>query len=165
MTDELRLTYTVPREMMLRAIRSWGPATGGFDWMLAAIAAVLLLIYFVGAPVLGWSFLAFFLGMGSGIGIVWLKTVRRHRKVLRTVLDAQDRAGPKTLDVGPDGLRIETAQSLTSQRWTAIDRVIALDDATVLLSGGTVLPVPDAALPEGVAPSAFRARIEDWRTA
>ena len=167
MIDEIRLTYTVPRELLLRAMRSWNTKPRRIDRGLIMVLIVLLAAGAVIVPALGLSVdaaIAFLLGISVGVALYWLKATRAQRTMIRLSLDAHARSGPQTLTLGPDGFRSETALSLTSSRWAAIDRVIAMNDATVLLTGGTLLPIPDVALPADLPPDAFRARLDAWRT-
>lgn len=167
MSDEMRVSYIVPRDMVLRAMSDRNAGGRRVDWGMAAILVILICAFVVIAPVIessGGIWAAFVAGLLlGGIGH-WLRTSRVQRRAIRSVLDAHDRAGRRTLAAGPDGVRVETAMSLTSMRWAAIDRIGELEDATLLWSGATVLPVPDAALPRGMAADTFRARLATWRT-
>jgi hypothetical protein len=55
-----------------------------------------------------------------------------------------------------------TAISMGRMEWRCFDRITALKDATVLKAGGMVYPRPDAALPAGLTPQAFRADLQSW---
>jgi hypothetical protein len=74
-------------------------------------------------------------------------------------------AGETVAVFDASGAVFTDAISRTDLRWAAVDAVTEVRGATVLRSGVCMLAIPDRALPEGLSPGAFRARLEAWGTA
>lgn len=76
-----------------------------------------------------------------------------------------DKAGATTASFGPDGITLRDDVSSRDMTWAAVDAVKAKKGVTVIRSGISMIAIPDKALPEGLTPKAFRARIAEWRAA
>ena len=72
--------------------------------------------------------------------------------------------GVTDVRLGSEGLSYSGNDITCAFKWSAITGVIAAEGHTLLLlSAYELFPIPDIALPTGIAPDTLRARISDWR--
>ena len=61
------------------------------------------------------------------------------------------------------GVRVMDGVGETRLDWRGVDGIAAIRGGTLLRAGISLVVVPDGALPDGLAPAEFRARLEGWR--
>jgi hypothetical protein len=89
----------------------------------------------------------------------------RMRQFARAIGGHWVQAGETTAVFDAAGAVFTDAVSRAELRWAAVDAVVGVRGATVLRSGVSIIAIPDRALPAGLTPPAFRARLEAWGTA
>lgn len=115
------------------------------------------------APPTGREVLALF------VGALWTWFARSgasrvtQRGTRRAMREQEERVGPVSVVVDPQGHHIEApaGRITTARPW--IDAVAETRDGLALIGGGWVFPIPDDTLPDGLARSDLRARIDAWR--
>ncbi|MGR3792405.1 hypothetical protein [Vannielia sp. SX4] len=108
-----------------------------------------------------------FFGVGAVFwaGLSWLPFVWGRRRDLEMALRLQDGDGGYTLRIGPEGI-LQAGQRVRWQgSWALVEEARDIGNATGIFMAGGLIMVPDKALPEGVSPEDFRARLERWRAA
>jgi hypothetical protein len=89
----------------------------------------------------------------------------RMRQFAREIGSHWALAGETVAVIGASGAVFTDAVSRNELSWAAVDAVVGVRGATVLRSGVSMIAIPDRALPEGLSPRAFRARLEARGTA
>ena len=103
---------------------------------------------------------------GAGVLIAVFAYLQRTRmgRFWDVVGSHWDRAGHTKARFGPSGISVIDDVSRREFQWSAIDAIKGVRGGTVLRSGIAMIVIPDSALPNGVEPKAFRAKLNDWRT-
>ncbi|QUJ75579.1 hypothetical protein KDD17_11480 [Sulfitobacter albidus] len=170
MTDTISLRYTLDRDMLGRAMRSWAKtqnkrprgrmlllALGAFVLAVAVLVALLRL-----TPLETRDLIAALVGFYIGLLVaLWFSTASA-RKLTQMSWAQLDRQGDIRATLDATGARLETDLNQGFIDWRLIDEVSALSDATVMRAGGQVYTIPDAALPADMTPDAFRERLRGW---
>jgi hypothetical protein len=143
--------------------RGWGWAMKIALWLATMIVIALLMQI----PAIQRGGLAFVAGLAAGLVVMLLFLIGfvliNRRRLQRALAREQDRRGTVTAQLDAEGCHFTSSFGETRLAWRSIDTVIDLGTGTGLRSGLLVYPLPNAALPEGLAAAAFRARLEDWR--
>ncbi|MCG6884403.1 MAG: hypothetical protein LJE62_11685 [Silicimonas sp.] len=171
--DVIVLTIRYDRALWRRAMTGWWQSVvppapfvqRAIFWAViwAAIGVLTMVLYALGiAP--GYV-AAGLIGAGFLIGVFgYLQRTRMGR--FWDVIGAHwDRAGETEAVFGPEGVTLSDDVSRKEMSWAAIDAVKGARGVTVIRSGISMIAVPDAALPEGLTPGAFRDRLRAWRAA
>lgn len=105
--------------------------------------------------------------VGVAVFIIGFFTLQRTRmRAFYAALGEHwDRAGETVGVFGPDGVVLKDDVSESRHDWASIDGVAAARRSTVLRTGIAMIAVPDAALPDGMTPKAFRAQLAEWQRA
>ncbi|MBB3993211.1 hypothetical protein GGR95_000839 [Sulfitobacter undariae] len=168
------LTYEIAPEMLHRAMLSWAQPVrsrrakmlrvvlGAVGFVVLVAAIVVLLQYdIVSRGFLLGGLIGFYAGL-----ILWYVIHRTSTLKLVGFSDAaMKRQGMIETVFCADHVTMTTQISKGRMDWRFFDDVSALTDATVLRAGAMVYAVPDAALPHGVSPAAFRDDLIRWREA
>lgn len=144
----------VPPEPFLKRAIFWAVVWFAVGVVALAVAAAGLSMLYVGAGLFGAAL------MVSGFAYLQRTRMGRFWDVIGT---HWERAGETEAVFGPDGVTLSDAVSRRELGWAAVDAVKGVRGATVLRSGISMIAVPDAALPQGLTPQAFRARLAEWR--
>lgn len=158
---EYRFIWDAPlmREVMDVAQKRGGRR--GARWRIVGFA-VLAGFFIVMAWRLGDYFLLIFPLIFAVIPLLRSWSVGRW---VKGELSSPLRQGPSTVKVGPDGLDVIHPLCQTHYEWPLVINVIDGDLALhLMVSPVTSMPVPDAALPEGISRDILRERVELWRT-
>ncbi|MBT8389655.1 MAG: hypothetical protein KJP13_08410, partial [Altererythrobacter sp.] len=86
------------------------------------------------------------------------------RQFYRIVGAHWDQTGEISLRIDAQGVDMRDDVSMQRYAWAAIDAVQKAKGATVLRTGMSMIAIPDAAIPEGMSASDFRARLNGWRS-
>lgn len=165
------LNYQITPELQRRAMVSWVQKPSGRGQKLRRVAlGVLIYIALVAAIVglLHYDILGFGVIIAAAAGFVaglafWGISHRIHTTKLITFADeALERQGPISAEFDAQQVVIASQVASSTMDWQCFDAVIALPDATALRAGALIYPVPDAALPVGTTPDAFRADLNTW---
>ena len=168
------LDYEIDPEMQRRAMVSWlkQPKTRGqkvrsvVQGVLGYIAIVAALVMLMQYDVLdGKAIVVGAVGMLCGLGMWWYSHHASTGAIAGFAEEALTRHGPVHTEFRADEVQINTQIARSTMLWQAFDAVLVLPDATVLRAGALVYPIPDAALPEGTTPEAFRADLTKWMEA
>lgn len=174
MIEAVEITYRLDRPLLAagekaRARIGAGAGSGwGVQISIVLAAALFVGLAYAAARLLGPDAEATVLvgaGAGIGFGAALLLIASANRRMRRAVLAQEKRRGEVTARFGPAGIAFRSGFGAQDMTWAAFDAVLPIKGGTALLSGGLVYPFPDAALPAGLAPEAFRARLEAWREA
>ncbi|MGI9391638.1 MAG: hypothetical protein ACR2O1_16395 [Boseongicola sp.] len=144
----------VPPEPFLKRAIVWAVIWFGVLAIALVIAAFGLSPWYVGAGLIG-----------AGAMIASFAYLQRTRmsRFWDELGRHWDRAGETQVQIDASGLAIRDNVSQRALNWLAIDAVKAVRGGTVFRSGISMLVVPDASLPSGLRPKAFRERIAAWR--
>jgi hypothetical protein len=173
MSDEIVVRYRFDRRLLPRALGGWWrsampPApfirrvlAWGLIWL-----GLLMVTLALGAAGIEPVFVVAGL-VGAAVLVVWFVVLQRvrMRRFAEIIGSHWDRAGETRATFGPSGAVFATTVTRTDLAWAGVDAIAAVRGATVLRSGVGMLAIPDAALPPGLTPVAFRARLEAWRSA
>lgn len=171
--DEIVIRFDFQPRLFSRALMGWWRSAmppGSFlhralqwaiGWFLFLMLVVLLGALgieprYVAAAVIGT--LVFLLGF------VVLQRLRM-RQFVRVIGEHWALAGETEGRFGAAGVRLVNSVARIELGWDGVDAVAGVRGATVLRSGVSMIAIPDAALPAGLAPRAFRNRLEGWKTA
>lgn len=145
--------------------------TGSTRSMAGATAAALAVIVGLTAlPALAYgadALLAALWGAASALLAVLLVLVPYLRRT-RVAADLATRArqGPVRVTLSADGVQSETELAHSRTRWQGVALISETPGAVLLWLGAAfALPLPDAALPDGLDRAAALARIRAWREA
>lgn len=171
---EYTLTYQLTPEMLGRAMMSWDapqPGRAG-KRRRSVIATGLYVLLFSGVlgllhyDILGVDILLAVCAGFAGALVLWFVIHRMSAaKLIKLTSDGMARQGLTRAELSAEQVVLTTDISVGQMDWLCFDAVTALSDATVLMSGGMVFALPDAALPAGTTPQAFRADLERWLNA
>ena len=171
---EYVMRYQPTPELLGRAMiawakpqRSWGDkikrAAFGVILYLVLVACVAALLRYdlVTNAILASGVVGFVFGI-----TLWSLFYRKNmKKITRYANDAMARHGVTEARFAAKEIQLTSQISETRMDWLCFDEVIALDDATVLRSGGVVYALPDEGLPEGATPQQFRSDLQSWMEA
>ena len=103
--------------------------------------------------------------LGAGVMVAAFAYLQRTRmrQFYRIVGAHWDHTGEISARFDADGVELRDQVSDRRYAWAAIDAVQKAKGATVLRTGMSMIAIPDAAMPEGLDPGAFRARLNGWR--
>ena len=171
---EYKLTYQLTPDMLQRAMMSWANPLrsraqklrrGVFGFIIFCVLVTLLVVLLRYEIVTNGNLVGLLVGFYGAIGL-WFVTHRySSRKLFGFSNDALARHGPVEAVFNADHVTMTSKISTGQMGWLCFDDITALADATVLRAGGMVYAVPDAALPDGVTPAAFRADLTRWKEA
>jgi len=104
---------------------------------------------------------------GFGLGMVFWFAMHRRQVAKLSAFTATRlaREGDTEARFDATSRYFTNATGQSHIHWAAIDAVIDTQGATALRIGAMIHPVPDDALPPGLTPGAFRARLSAWRGA
>ena len=143
--------------------RRWPFVLGTFlVWVLsvAGIVALLQLDVLVPRDLLLFSF-----GVLAMCAVWAALAWRMQRRHVAMAMGSVAHAGPILLRVSAQGIATEMATSRGAIDWPAVSAVLPGKLGLYAVIGGAqAMPLPDAALPEGMDRAALAARIEGWRT-
>ena len=102
---------------------------------------------------------------GAGVLIATFAYLQRTRmgRFWNVVGSHWDRAGKTEARFDAEGVLVADAVSKREFRWSAIDAIKGVRGGTVLRSGIAMIVIPDSALPNGMEPKAFRAKLNGWK--
>jgi len=175
------LTLRIPVDDAFHKLLSSGAGQAAKPVSVVAIAAplgvataVAVLAYFVlssldrfsdhtGSLALVLSALS--LGFSAGHLTAFYAHLNPFRPTARLKAAFAEAAGELVLHLGPDGATVQSSHIETRICWPAVTRIIHDMDGVILIASGLPLPIPSAALPEGLRTSDLKARLETWRGA
>ena len=168
------LDYEVSPEMQRRAMVSWlkQPKTRG-QKLRSAVLGIVAYVVTVGALVAlmrydvldAKAIIVGGIGLLCGLGIWWLSYRSNAGQIAAFAEEALMRHGPVHAEFRVDEVQIDTKIARSTMLWQGFDAVLVMRDATVLRAGPLVYAIPDAALPVGTTPEAFRADLTKWMEA
>ena len=146
----------VPPEPFLKRVIFWAVIWFGVGIIALGLAVAGLTMLFAVAGL-----------VGAGIMVASFAYLQRTRmsRFWDEIGRHWDRAGKTRVTADVSGLAIEDDVATRKLSWAAVDAVKAVRGGTVIRSGISMMVVPDEALPEGMAPKAFRAQLNVWRNA
>ncbi|MEP1792996.1 MAG: hypothetical protein ABJR02_00165 [Marinomonas sp.] len=168
------VAYTMTADMQSRAMLSWAKPTYSVAqkrkrWAAGAglsIAATCALVWLLGQNLITAGMLA---SAGAGFYaalLFWLFINKRNTRMLMGFAnEALARQGQTKASFSPENVAFQNDLASSQMAWRSFDDVMAMPDATVLRAGALIYPVPDAALPEGTNPQAFRSDLTRWMEA
>jgi len=168
------LEYTITPDLQRRAMVSWAKQTrtrgqktralvlGALAYVALVAALVALMQYDLLEAA---NLVAAAIGFLVAIAFWWVMHRIHTAKIAGFADDALARYGPVIAEFRASEVKIATKIATSMMTWVCFDAVIALPDATVLRAGALVYAIPDAALPEGTTPQAFRADLTKWMEA
>lgn len=170
-TGEIVLRFAMDGRLLHRGLRAWWrtalrPPSFLRRVVVWALAWAAILPLTVGLGVIGVPPAMVGAGViGAGVLILGFAVLQRVR--MRAFIDELARhwqlAGETRAIFGPAGVRLADSVSRVDLAWGAVDGIGPGRGLTVLRVGVGMIAIPDAALPAGLAPDAFRARLDDWR--
>ncbi|MDG1352261.1 MAG: hypothetical protein P8P70_03655 [Sulfitobacter sp.] len=171
---EYTLTYQLTPGLLGRAMMSWdAPQPGRAGKRRKFVIAIgLYVLLFIGAlallhyDILDADMLLAVCAGFAGALVLWFVFYRiSTAKLIKLTSDGMARQGLVRAELAAEQVVFTTDTSVGRMDWLCLDAVTALSDATVLKSGGLVFALPDAALPAGTTPHAFRADLARWLNA
>ena len=171
MTDSVTVTIAYDRKLWRRAMTGWWQsvvppapfAQRAIFWAVVWLAIGL----FAGAIALfGISptyVLAGLIGAGLLIGVFAYLQRTRMSRFWDVIGGHWDRAGVTEATFSAEGVSLVDTVSRRTLAWDAIDALATVRGGTVLRSGISMTVVPDAALPQGMTPAAFREQLSRWK--
>lgn len=145
-----------------RKTRSGWRALGVWLVIMVGLAA---LIDLLSAAELSVEILYVFLGVIVGFAIYTAFLNRAYRRVARLMAASPVYAGRLTTVMDASGVRISGDAASIRLGWQAVEGVLALKSGLALIVPSELVPIPDAALPEGLSREALQHRIQAWRDA
>lgn len=102
---------------------------------------------------------------GAGTGALLLSVIHAlaQRATARILAASAAYREPVEMELRREGILMRTDLAETALRWSAVDEVVDLRRGLGLVTGAAVLPLPDAALPEGMDREGLRRLIALWR--
>lgn len=171
MTDPLTVTFTYDRRLWRRAMTGWWQSVippapfmqratfWAVVWLALAVLAGAMSHFGLNPTYV----LAGLLGAGWLVAnFAYLQRTRMSR-FWDVVGTHWDRAGETRAEFGPNGVILTDTVSRRELAWNAIDAVASVRGGTVLRSGISMTVIPDAALPDTLKPTDFRAQLAAWR--
>lgn len=171
MNDPLVITFGFDRRLFRHAIMAFWfasvprPSTAYriIFWIVVWLAALAWVIT-VGAlhipPVYAWGAAA----LAVGLFVIALQQIR-----MRRFYDAHgahwSRTGDMTARFDDTGVTFTQTGTTMQFDWIAVDNVVRSRRATVFCIGMSMVTIPDAALPDGLDPRAFREKLRTWKAA
>jgi hypothetical protein len=173
MTDDaITVTFGHDRRLFRRALTGWWQSAvppqsfvgRSIGWAVIWLAVGMLIMGLLAAGLTPGHIGAGIGGAGLLVGaFAYLQRTRMgrfHTEIARH----WDKAGDTTARFDASGVVLTDAVSRRELQWNAIDAIRGARGVTVLRSGISMIAVPDAALPDGMRPKDFRARLDAWRT-
>lgn len=169
--DRIELSFDYERRLFPRALMGWwrsvvppAPFIQRILHWAVIWTAILMLTMMLGAAGIEPVFVAAGL-VGIAVFVVGFVILQRlrMRRFVNAIGSHWEAAGRTRASFGPDGVVLADQVSRTEMGWAGVDGIVAIRGATVLRSGISMVAVPDAALPAGMTPRAFRERLEGWR--
>ena len=171
MSAPIRLTTGFDRRNFRRALTGWWQsavpnanfASRAIRWALiwGGLAALTVVLGYAGIePVFVLA------GMiGAGVLVLAFAVLQRTRmgRFTDRIALHWEAAGEAEVVFDEAGLVMEDAVSRLELRWEGVEAVRAMRGGTVFRSGMRMIWIPDADLPQGLKPRAFRAAIRAWR--
>lgn len=171
MTACYQLEYTTTPDLFLRAMVSWEqPKLSSSKKFLrtgvlvaaalgfAAFVAFLMAVDFLSPGIALAASLGFLLGAG-----IWQDRNRRDSlRLIGMAMDLMKKQGSNRATLSAQGFHMETDVGTSHTQWGAFSHVFVMQDATALVSGASVHPIPNSALPEGVEVATFQTDIKRW---
>ena len=135
--------------------------------LIVTITAILILLFGPIQSGLPYPFLWFALGLLAMRAVVtFIHIPAMNRRRIARAMSSPLSQGTFLLTLSGTGIIVEQAVSYTAYDWNAVMRVQEEALALHLMVGHTLsVPIPDAALPEGIDRAEVRERIEAWRAA
>lgn len=165
------LTYQLTPELQSRAMVSWAkPQRTRTQMLRRLVLGLLVYLVLVAATVAVLQMeiltpaLVIAAAVGFLIGMAFWAAIHQYnmKKLTGFANDALARQGQVRAVFAPSDVELTTAISTGRMQWSCFDQVLVLRDATVLRAGALVYAVPDAALPQDVTPTQFRADLTQW---
>lgn len=154
------------RKMMARRDparrRSGWRALGIWVLILVGLAA---LIDGIRAAELRMEILYVLLGMIFGFAFYTVFLNRSYRRLARMMAANPVYSGERIVTLDPGGAEVRSAGAVNRLDWRAVEGAIQLKHGIALMVPNDLIPLPDAALPEGLTRAELLARIERWREA
>lgn len=104
-------------------------------------------------------------GIVIGLTIYHQYLVSGYKRMARMMTRNPVFEGEIETRLGPDGVEIRSAGAVNRMDWAAVEDVLPLKHGMVLVVPATLAPIPDSALPAGMARAKLKQRIESWRSA
>ncbi len=167
MSEAITVTWAaIPRDLFQMSCKAACKIDDGRPQYLRFVTFVGMIAAFVGLlaefePPLP-TLIATFVVLAVCVGAV---AAVRQRPLEKARGAYEARRGPVEARFDASGIRLVSSFGVSDTWWRGIDAVLDLGTGTGLRMGLLVLPIPNGALPEGLTPDAFRARLEDWRSA
>ena len=171
MTEVLRVTWAHNPSILRSSLEAWWSSAvprPSISWRLFFWAVVwvgvLASAIVVGALGLDPAFVLAGL-VGIGVFIIGFFTLQRVRmRAFYRALDQHwEAAGDTTVEFTVSGVRVFDHVSTSQHEWAAIDAIGAGRASTVLRIGISMIAIPNAAVPDGLTPRAFRDQIGTLR--
>lgn len=170
MNETLRMEYTVTPRLLLRAMTAWHPRprlrTRLLRIALIVVAAVVtgtvLAVTGVFRMMPDGFWTGIFVGFYAGLAFWFVVQRVQAKKIGGFAADLLERQGITRAALSDAGAEFTTDVGRSHTDWPAVDQVITMSDATGLRIGALIHPLPDAALPDGITPDTFRARLMGW---
>lgn len=172
MSDEITLRYGFEPALFSRSLMGWWRSVMPqapfyrrvIQWTLIWIGLLMVTLVLGALGVEPVLVAAAVVGMAVLVAIFVILQRVRMRQFARAIGAHWALAGETVAVFDASGVVFTDAVSRTDLRWAAVDAVTEVRGATVLRSGVSMLAIPDRALPQGLSPSAFRARLLAWGT-
>ena len=173
MTEIVKVTFTYNRALWRRAMTGWWRSVipprpflhRAITWAVIWLAIAVLAGAFSHFGLTPTYVVAGLLGAACLVAVFIYLQRSRMSRFWDIVGSHWDRAGATEAQIGHEGVTLTDSNSRRELGWAAIDAVARVRGGTVLRSGISMTVIPDTALPEGLAPDAFRDRIRMWRKA
>lgn len=99
------------------------------------------------------------------VALLWGHQAQRAKTKLVSEMGAfAEQTGKTKVTIDHTGLFQENAFSKCWFEWRGVTDIVAAQTGTLLFSGRSVICIPDADLPDGVTPDAFRTQLSAWKT-